>query len=124
MYDLAETITIFDPVWGDITGHRYTAVLTLAEGVGTFSDLRFLDAEGKPVDRLGPELVLQAADAEVDVVGSSCRRRAQLRPPSLHPLDFRRCLYSRVDVDPSSSILRRLISPALPGPPRPDRCGG
>ena len=50
VYDLAEAITSFDPVWGDITGHRFTAVLTLAEGVGTFRDLRFLDAEGTTVD--------------------------------------------------------------------------
>ena len=50
VYDLSETITIFDPVWADLTGHRFTAVLTLAEGVGTFSDLRLLDAEGKTVE--------------------------------------------------------------------------
>ena len=49
VYDLVETITGFDPVWGDLTGHRITAVLTLAEGVGTFSDLRLLDADGKTV---------------------------------------------------------------------------
>jgi hypothetical protein len=50
VYDLAETITGFDPVWGDLTGHRFTAVLTLAEGVGTFNDLRLLSAEGKTVE--------------------------------------------------------------------------
>jgi hypothetical protein len=50
VYDLLETVTGFDPAWGDITGHRFTAVLTLAEGVGTFSDLRFLDAEGQTVE--------------------------------------------------------------------------
>ena len=50
VYDLAETVTDFDPAWGDITGHRFTAVLTLAQGVGTFSDLRFLNAEGKTVE--------------------------------------------------------------------------
>ena len=50
VYDLAETITGFDPVWGDLTGHRFTAVLTLAEGVGTFSDLQLLNAEGKTVE--------------------------------------------------------------------------
>jgi hypothetical protein len=50
VYDLAETVTAFDPAWGDITGHRFTAVLTLAHGVGTFSDLRFLNAEGTTVE--------------------------------------------------------------------------
>ena len=50
VYDLAETITDFDPAWGDLTGHRFTAVLTLAEGVGTFSDLRLLNAEGQTIE--------------------------------------------------------------------------
>jgi hypothetical protein len=52
VYDLAETITGFDPVWGDLTGHRFTAVLTLTAGVGTFSDLRLINAEGETVEGL------------------------------------------------------------------------
>ncbi|CAN5348922.1 hypothetical protein BH23GEM2_BH23GEM2_25990 [soil metagenome] len=47
VYDLTATITSFDPAWGDLTGHRYIAVLTLADGLGTFTDFRLLNAEGE-----------------------------------------------------------------------------
>ena len=53
VYDLIARVTTFDPGWGeDLTGYRYTAVLTLREegplpGVrGTFADLRLIGPSG------------------------------------------------------------------------------
>lgn len=52
-YDLTATVETFDPTWGDLTGYRYTAVLSFmqdrryATGIGgTFSDLRITGPEG------------------------------------------------------------------------------
>ncbi len=52
-YDLTAQITSFDPAWGeDLTGYRYTAVVTLPEDWGpplfrgTYADLRLVDPAG------------------------------------------------------------------------------
>jgi len=53
VYDLTAQITGFDPAWGDLTGHQYTAALVFSPGfdtpgeVGTFTDMRILDADGE-----------------------------------------------------------------------------
>jgi len=39
----------FDPVWGDLTGHRYVGVLAVVDGAGTFSEMRLLDGAGENV---------------------------------------------------------------------------
>ena len=53
VYNLTAQITSFDPAWGeDLTGYRYTAVLTLPEGWGplrfrgTYADLRLVGPGG------------------------------------------------------------------------------
>ncbi|CAN5154799.1 hypothetical protein BH24GEM2_BH24GEM2_05100 [soil metagenome] len=46
VYDLTAPVTD-DDGWG-FTGYQWAAVLTLASGEGTYSDLRLLDPEGKP----------------------------------------------------------------------------
>ena len=53
VYDLTAQVTSFDPAWGeDLTGYRYTAVLTLPEGWGpplfrgTYADLRLVGPGG------------------------------------------------------------------------------
>jgi hypothetical protein len=53
VYDLTALITIFDPAWGDLTGYRYTAVLTLGEMwdppwliEGRYADLRSIGPGG------------------------------------------------------------------------------
>lgn len=55
-YDLTATVETFDPAWGDLTGYRYTAVLSFMHdrwhptGIGgTFSDLRISGPEGDEV---------------------------------------------------------------------------
>ncbi len=53
VYDLTALVTSFDPGWGeDLTGYRYTAVLTLPEGPAphwsgaTFTDLQLIGPSG------------------------------------------------------------------------------
>ena len=55
VYDLTAPITGFDPAWGDLTGHRYTAVLTLHQYspmtfAGTYTDLQVIDPAGESSD--------------------------------------------------------------------------
>jgi len=49
VYDLTMTVEVFDPAWGDITGHRYSGVLTLVDGAGSFSEMRWFNAAGENV---------------------------------------------------------------------------
>jgi hypothetical protein len=53
VYDLTAMITSFDPAWGDLTGYRYTAVLTLQAGEapapalgGAYADLKIIGPSG------------------------------------------------------------------------------
>jgi hypothetical protein len=52
VYDLNALITDFDPVWGDLEGYRYTAVVTLQDEPGpywvggTYTDLRLIGPNG------------------------------------------------------------------------------
>jgi hypothetical protein len=52
VYDLTAPIAAFDPVWGDLKGYRYTAVLTLQKESGppwfggTYADLRLIGPAG------------------------------------------------------------------------------
>jgi hypothetical protein len=48
VYDLSVTVDTFDPVWGDLTGYRFSGVLTLEDGAGALSELRVFDAAGEP----------------------------------------------------------------------------
>lgn len=48
VYDFSCAVDSFDPVWGDLTGYRYSGVLTLEDGAGELSELRFFDAAGEP----------------------------------------------------------------------------
>ena len=55
VYDLSAPITSFDPAWGDLTGYRYTAVLTLQEVSrgrveGTYADLQIIGPGTEPGD--------------------------------------------------------------------------
>ena len=55
VYDLTGPITSFDPAWGDLTGHRYTAVLTLQQYDGrkfggTYADLQVVGPGTEPSD--------------------------------------------------------------------------
>jgi hypothetical protein len=56
VYDLTAVISSFDPVWGDLEGYRYTAVLTLQEESGppwfggTYADLRLIGPAGESHD--------------------------------------------------------------------------
>lgn len=43
------TVEVFDPAWGDITGQRYSGVLTLVDGAGSFSEMRWFNAAGENV---------------------------------------------------------------------------
>lgn len=53
VYVVDAPFTAFDPAWGDFTGHRYSAVLTLKRDErgpglsGTFTDFQLADATGK-----------------------------------------------------------------------------
>jgi len=49
VYDLTMTVTGFDPVWGDLTGHRFSGVLMLVDGAGSFSEMRLFNAVGENV---------------------------------------------------------------------------
>ncbi len=49
VYNLMMTVGSFDPVWGDLTGHRYAGVLTLVDGAGSFSEMRLFNAAGENV---------------------------------------------------------------------------
>ncbi|MBA3638282.1 MAG: hypothetical protein H0W53_03190 [Acidobacteria bacterium] len=49
VYDLTMTVESFDPAWGDLTGHRYSGVLTLVDGAGSFSEMRLFNAAGENV---------------------------------------------------------------------------
>lgn len=48
VYDFSATVETFDPVWGDLTGYRFSGVLTLEDGAGELSELRGFDAAGEP----------------------------------------------------------------------------
>lgn len=55
VYDLTALITRFDPAWGDLTGYRYTAVLTLRQDnrdtfEGTYADLQLVGPDGESSD--------------------------------------------------------------------------
>jgi hypothetical protein len=55
VYDLTAPITGFDPAWGDLTGYRYTVVLTLernngAKFEGTYVDLHIIGPDDKSED--------------------------------------------------------------------------
>jgi hypothetical protein len=55
VYDLTAPITSFDPAWGDLTGYRYTAVLTLQQYnrdtfEGTYADLQVIGPGGESSD--------------------------------------------------------------------------
>ena len=54
VYELSALITDFDEAWGDLTGYRYTALLTIDEGPprfsGSFSDLRLVDSTGESTE--------------------------------------------------------------------------
>jgi hypothetical protein len=49
-YDLTAPITGFDPIWGDLTGHRFVAVLTLFQGEGTHTGLKVLNPQGEQAE--------------------------------------------------------------------------
>lgn len=63
VYNLTASIKSFDPAWGDLTGYRYTAVLTLADGAGTYSDFRVLDSNGELLYPPGSGSVTRGVDA-------------------------------------------------------------
>ena len=55
VYDLTAPITSFDPAWGDLTSHRYTAVLTLQQYDGqrfggTYENLQVIGPGTEPSD--------------------------------------------------------------------------
>jgi hypothetical protein len=52
IYDLTATVTNFDAAWGDLTGYRYTAVLTFPGSAAgaTWDNYRLIDAAGVTSD--------------------------------------------------------------------------
>jgi hypothetical protein len=67
VYDLTALITHFDPAWEDLTGYRYTAVLTLHEELGppwtrgTYADFRLIGPGGDSYD-VAPGFVTGSLD--------------------------------------------------------------
>jgi hypothetical protein len=58
VYDLTAPISAFDPAWGDLTGYRYTAVLTFtSSGIGTVQEFRLFDATGNVFASIGGGVV-------------------------------------------------------------------
>lgn len=74
VYDLTAPITSFDDAWGDWTGYRYTAVLTLQEKpgpawlAGTYADLTLIGPGGDSTDVGGSGLVTGSVDVGGRVV--------------------------------------------------------
>lgn len=63
VYDLTAWVTDFDPAWGDITGYRYTAVLTFpSSGIGTVQDFRLIDSTGNVFASIGGGVVNSSMD--------------------------------------------------------------
>jgi hypothetical protein len=54
VYDVSVTVDGFDPAWGDLTGYRFSGVLTLEDGAGSLSEFRLFDAAGEPAPS-GPQ---------------------------------------------------------------------
>ena len=66
VYDLTMTVEVFDPAWGDITGHRYSGVLTLVDGAGSFSEMRGFNAAGENVFGPSGGFVLRGVNVVTD----------------------------------------------------------
>ena len=78
VYDLTMRVESFDPAWGDLTGHRYSGVLTLVDGAGSFSEMRLFNAAGENVSGpfggfviRGPAWVDPVADRTVLHLGTN-----------------------------------------------------
>ncbi len=92
-YDLTAEITSFDPAWGDLTGYRYTAVITShGDGTATFQNFRLLDAAGNQDAWIGSGYVDTyigfAGRIVSDLVASNFH--FSLIAPIQDPLDSRR----------------------------------
>jgi hypothetical protein len=72
VYDFTAAVDTFDPVWGDLTGYRFSGVLTLVDGAGELTELRGFDAAGQPGSAPpgGPvEPIIQVGLPVLEVVG-------------------------------------------------------
>jgi hypothetical protein len=71
VYDFGGPVESFDPAWGDLTGYRFSGVLTLVEGEGTLNDVQFFNPAGEgapgPGGPITPRLV--SGRTRLDVVG-------------------------------------------------------